>query len=415
MSSHCVDYINDELFNKFHSVTFTDLMNKFHIGSSQAKQIMYKYYKDTTTMKFNCIIVMCHKDGTVKVVTDLNGQAAQNNDDILDCFIYAFNPNNEFIPINDLKDETGSNLITNPYKLNIKPGDISSVTASQQKKNVPVKRAQTLGGNVGSSDGTDSNNNNNKISNSVRSKTLPVMKSTTETKPKKKSTGLKSTEILAKMRRAREEKELERQRELKQRKEQEQQRLNKDPKRRAQMDDLNKLFVDDEEEENDADLMDIDKEEEEARNKPKQTIDDNELENLLDTTAEESLMEIKKRNEDIEMNSEPDISNVVDGSDGATKNNKNNNNNNNDQKQGLGDESIEEITTSYVDKDGYIVTKRQTPPSQTKTQTPKNRSNSSLSRLSALSKRSTGKALSSSSPPKKKIKQGSIESFFKRS
>ncbi|CAL9735566.1 DNA polymerase delta subunit 3 [Monosporozyma servazzii] len=407
MTSEYIEYINDELFNKSHSVIFTDLMNKFKIGSSNAKEIMYNYYRTTTTMKFNLVIIMCFKDGTVKVISDLNDHGDADGDDLVDCFIYAFNPNDEFIPINDLKDETGSNLITNPYKL-VSEGkaSVKPVVA------VPVKRSQT-DSKVGKSsfqNNTNNNNNNNNNNNSgndgsssIRSKTEPASNKTVETAKPKKSTGLRSTEILAKMRKARETKETERQNELKQIREEENanrlQQLNKDPKRKAQMEDLNKLFVDSD------DDMDIDepkKQEEEGKTeKREKEISAAELEGLLDTTAEESLLAINKdetlpgnSTREEEVTSEPEEVKKEETNGKAT----------------LGDESIEEITSSYVDKDGYIVTKRQQPVVQTNKSPSKAKSNakSTLSRFGVTKK-------STPSQPKKKIKQGSIESFFKRS
>ncbi len=396
MTSECIEYINDELFNKCHSVIFTDLMNKFKIGSSNAKQIMYNYYKDTTTMKFNLVIIMCFKDGTVKVVSDLNEQnnGDDNGNELMDCFIYGFNPNNEFIPINDLKDETGSNLITNPYKL-VSEYKSPAKTTTTTTTTTSVKRSQTdtkMG--IGKSTFQPGSTNNN--SSSIRSKTEPQANA----KPKK-STGLRSTEILAKMKKAREAKETERQNELKHRREEENanklQQLNKDPKRKAQMDDLNKLFVD-----SDDDAKDIDEPETESEKKKKNTtIDDSELEGLLETTAEESLLEIKKDGDfpgngikEEVTSSQPDNS----SKDASTK------------KTPLGDESIEEITSTYVDKDGYIVTKRQPTAATPAKKSPaklKSKVSSTLSRF-AVSKKGTPP------PAKKKIKQGSIESFFKR-
>lgn len=359
-------------------------------------------------MKFNLVIIMCFKDGTVKVVSDLNEQGENgggDGDGLVDCFIYGFNPNDEFIPINDLKDETGSNLITNPYKL------VSDGTpVAKPAVPTPVKRSQTDSKVGKSSFQNDGSSSSSSISSSkIRSKTEPSNHDTVETpKPKpKKSTGLRSTEILAKMRKARETKETERQNELKQRREEENanklQKLNKDPKRKAQMEDLNKLFVD-----SDDDDMEIDEpkkqEDEETKKdtkKMKTEISASELEGLLDTTAEESLLGLNK-DEDMPGNStrdedaasEPEEVKKEEGKGKAT----------------LGDESIEEITSSYVDKDGYIVTKRQQPAAQASKSPSKAKSSakSSLSRF-GVSKKSTPL------PPKRKIKQGSIESFFKRS
>lgn len=432
-----IEYINDELYNRCQPIIFTDLMNKFHIGSSNAKQIMYNYYKETTTMKFNCLIMVCFKDRTIKIVTDLNESCVQNQSDIVDCFIYAFNPNKEFIPVYELRDQTGSNLVVNPYKLVVEHrNEVESVDVS-------IKRSQTdsiVGGvkkNIGSR--------------SFRSKTVPSNSSISKdrhdkstTKPKN-SMGLKSTELLTKMRKAREEREAERQRQLKQRRQEEEanrlKRLNSDPTRKAQMEDLNKLFVDSDEDEETNINKNNDKNTEESHNKHEveeadmittsttttkigKTINDSELESLLDTTAEESLLEIKKEEtihstqKDTMINSKPDIE-PTDSLEIPENKNKEKG-----KKDPLGDESIEEIITSYVDEDGYIVTNRKRPLSSDITtnnnnkqkgaeqrNTPQKMSSKSKSILSSF--RSASKK--GSQPPRKKVKQGSIESFFKRS
>lgn len=389
MTEQCTQYINDELFSNTRPVIFTDLMNKFKIGSSDAKSIMYKFYRNTTTnMKFNCVIMMCYQDGTVKLVTELStSQDQSQNDNLTDCFIYAFNPNNEFIPINDIKDESGSTLIVNPYKLvnnePVKPAvtkETKPKTMRSHTESTP-KTTTTANSTIGSS------------KTPMRPKTHPITTasttsttSTSTAKPKK-SMGLRSTELLAKMRRAREEKENERQRELKQRRQEEEasrmERLNKDPKRKQQMDELHKMFVDDSD---DDDLLN------EQPPTKKTKIDDHELEELLETTAEESLLEIgNKPNQDTnvtkpnEIDSEPEQEL--------------------EKKSSLGDESIEAIASSYVDDDGYVVTKKQPAPP---TKTTRARS-SPLKKTSRVTKKNTLPA------PKKKIKQGSIESFFKRS
>lgn len=444
-TSKVIEYINDKLHSKCQPIIFTDLMNVFHIGSSDAKQIMYNYYKETTTMKFNCVIMICYRDGTIKMATDLNETNTQSPNDIVDCFIYALNPNKAFIPVYELSDQSGSNLIVNPYKLVVENENKMEPVRS------PIKRSQT-----------DSKVNNVKktiVFNTVRSKTDSAVNgnsnSNTNTNNKstiknnepvksKKSVGLKSTELLAKMRKARDEKEAERQRQLKQRRQEEEanrlKRLNNDPAIKAQMDDLNKLFVDNDEDE----VADIDKTDnkkiDEGHSKSeiekppvttttitptikmRKTIDDSELESLLDTTADESLLDIKKdepsnskQNEDVVDPKSKSVS-VYPPETSEIENNEHT------KKEQLGEESIEEIVTSYVDEDGYIVTNRKRPlPTSTNSNNNKknvgqpsspkkitSRAKSILSSFGNASKRSP-------LPPRKKVKQGSIESFFKRS
>lgn len=437
-TSKIIEYINDELHTRCQPIVFTDLMNKFHIGSSNAKQIMYNYYKETTTMKFNCIIMICYRDSTIKMVTDLSETNTQRSNDVVDCFIYAFSPNKEFIPVYELRDQSGSNLVVNQYQL------VSENEQKIESVGSPIKRSQTV---------SEVNNEKRDIGfNTIRSKTDSFVVGNDKSKIKinesikpKKSTGLKSTEILAKMRKARDEKEAERQRQLKQRRQEEEanklKRLNNDPTRKAQMEDLSKLFVDNDEDEvasinrNDNKSTDENHERSEVEEptvatantatiKMGKTINDSELESLLDTTAEESLLEIKKdepsinstQNDDI-VNPKPKISSIHPSDTSEIENTRQTKNGS------LGEESIEEIVTSYVDEDGYIVTNRKRPlPTSThnsndnkknigQSSSPKkvtSRASSILSSFGTASKKGQ-------KPPRKKVKQGSIESFFKRS
>lgn len=439
-TSKVIEYINDKLHRRCQPIVFTDLMNNFHIGSSDAKQTMYNYYKETTTMKFNCIIMICYKDGTIKMATDLNETETQSSKDILDCFIYAFNPNKEFIPVYELNDQSGSNLIVNPYKLVIEnEKKVESIGS-------PIKRSQT--------DSKVSNVKKDIVFNPVRSKTDSAVNSKSNSSDKntskknepakpKKSIGLKSTEILAKMRKARDEKEAERQRQLKQRKQEEEanklRRLNNDPTRKAQMEDLNKLFVDSDEDDAAGVDMNDNKNTNESNKKSEgedsdvattttsiikmnKTIDGSKLESLPDITAEDSSLEIegdepsnnKRNNETVDPRSRIESINPSETLEAENKEQA--------KKEPLGEESIEEIVTSYVDEDGYIVTnrKRPQPISINSDNSKRNIGQSSspkkvTSRAKSILANFGNASKKSSLPPRKKVKQGSIESFFKKS
>ena len=244
MLEQAIEYINDRLFTDEKPVLFTDLVHKFQIGPSKAKETMYAYYKDNQTTKFNCIIVCCYTD-KIKVVHDVNHVESQ--DSLVDCFIYAFNPMEEFTPVNLAYDQRDYLTIKNPHRL-IVP-EVRSKTLEQE----PVT------------------NKDNRRSITARSRTAPETKEekSVPQKPtaKTKSTGLRSTALLAKMRADREEKEAQRQKELEERR---QQQAEEDRERNtAQMSELNKMFV-----------SDSDEDETHQREKSTSTVDKNDLEEI---------------------------------------------------------------------------------------------------------------------------------------
>lgn len=188
--------------------------------------------------------------------------------------------------------------------------------------------------------------------------------------------GLRSTALLARMKKDRDDKEASRQNELRKRKEENMQKINKEnPERVAQMEKLNSLFVED----------DLEDEELDENTRPKSpekaAVEDNDknsndLEDLLETTAEDSLMEVPKAKQTersvTEISKEP---------------------------------KAEEESSSFIDEDGYIVTKRPA------TSTPPRKSSPVTKR--ALSSKQQEPSSSSSSSKRSK-KQGTLESFFKR-
>lgn len=303
MSEEAFEYINERLFTEEKPVLFTDLIFRFKIGPSKAKQLMYSYYRQNTSTKFNCIIICVDEHGNIKVVYDLNSFDDQQT--LVDCFIYAFNPLEVFTPVSVARDMQEVLPVRNCYELKVEPKRAKTLDAQPKVERTAVPPA--------------------------RSRTVPETKEPAK-KPatKGKETGLRSTAILAKMRGERERKERERREELQKRRDEELQRATKnDPKRSAQMEELNSLFDGDEDDEQMTDGEPI-----ADRSSPEREesmpIDKQELEELLETTAEDSLMHTR--------NEEPvrDAAETKPGPD-----------------------------SSYVDEDGYIVTNRaatSTPP-----------------------------------------------------
>ncbi|CCK73461.1 DNA polymerase delta subunit POL32 NDAI_0G04780 [Naumovozyma dairenensis CBS 421] len=405
------EYINEKLFTEIKPVLFTDLIAHFKIGPSRAKKFMYSYYKSTSTVtnvKFNCILMCCYSNGTIKLINDLkevtpNENENANGNEMVDCFIYAFNPMDTFIPVNIIVDQLGSLSIKNPYKLTISEKSLKAIDTRTLQRSKTVNASSSVSATTSPRginrattvpDTLDATKRADKVEADRRIETPPVKKA-------KKSMGLKSTVLLEKMRKNREAKEAERQMELKKRREEALvKQVKKDPKMKAQMDELNKLFVEDDEEGEDDDLQNIssdekvvsesiplstgDDESEEPEIVPKNNniekkkSDTTDMEAIFDTTAEESLLEI----------SNPTV--VAKGQDEVER------------------EEESAANSSYVDEDGYIVTKR--PAVSTPSQPSKRQQTRPIGKTTTPVSRSKRPGSSSG-----KKKQGSIESFFKRS
>lgn len=367
------EYISDKLFSKIKPVIFTDLINKFKCGPNKAKSEMYTYYKKTKNVKFQCVIVACYANDTIKIVNDLN--YINDQDNMTDCFIYAFNPMDVFNAVNDTIVNYENLRIQNPNKIKI-------IESKDDTELVPT-RAKTL------DNGTSNNSNNNTFTNTTkRSNTVPAKSNpgnvVMKDEPKKKEEKLRPTELLAKMRKERQEKEANRQEELKKRKEeQEQERLKKDPETVAQMKELKDIFDSDDLDDYESDepskaitKSDIANESSPQKSKTgntKTTINASDLEEILDTTGEESLLMLSQ--------------------------NQSNSNKKEEKK-----EEEEEVST-YMDEDGYMVTKKTSkkpvpvqPETKRKIQLPSSKE--------PITKKT--KAV----PTKKK--QGSLDFFFKK-
>lgn len=366
------NYISDRLFSEVKPVIFTDLINNFKCGPNKAKSEMYAYYKNTKNVKFQCVIVACYLNDTIKIINDLNN--IDDQDKITDCFIYAFNPMDVFNPVNDTIVNYEDLRIQNPNKVKI--------IGNKGETEVVPSRAKTL----------DKNTTNDKPVSGApkRSSTVPAKSNASniekKDEPKKKEGKLRPTELLAKMRKERQEKEANRQEELKKRKEeQEQQRLKNDPKTAAQMKDLNDIFGDDdfddyESEEPSKKMANSDIVSESSPQKlrtdnTKTTINASDLEEILDTTGEESLLMLSQNQTDSKKKQEKKKA-----------------------------EEEEEVST-YMDEDGYMVTKKTTKnpipqKSETKRKLQPPSSNESTAKKAKVV------------PAKKK--QGSLDFFFKK-
>lgn len=363
------EFINERLFSAVRPVLFTDLVHEFGKSVDWAKSAMFSYYKGTgDNVKFHCVIVCCLSGGAVAVVQDL-GRVEAMSEEITDCFIYAFNPMEGVIPFNEVHRD---DFITIRNNYEVVYSEVKKERDLSPKK--PVSRPSVAAAASAAAAAP------------VPVPAAPAGTANKDTK-KKKDMGLRSTALLARMRKEREDKEQERQAELKRRREETQKReLERDPKRSKQMDELSKMFEDDD------DLMDMDDEEERPVTAPVSTstkaqqtqLDESEMEEIMDTTAEESLLEIKNRQE-------PEASSQVTAEAPKPE----------PAPEAEAEAAAEPEPETYVDEDGYIVTKRpaqqQAPPKPTpKATKPPVRS----------------KTEPSAFKPKKK--QGSIESFFKR-
>ncbi|SMN19381.1 similar to Saccharomyces cerevisiae YJR043C POL32 Third subunit of DNA polymerase delta, involved in chromosomal DNA replication [Maudiozyma saulgeensis] len=376
-------FISDKLFTKVKPVIFTDLINQFKCGPSKAKSQMYSYYKNTSNVKFQCVLVACYSNDKIKIINDINN--IENPDKLTDCFIYAFNPMDVFNPINETVVRMDDLLIKNPNKI--------SIESSNEIKATELTRPRTL----------DNDTKPKKLTTEVkRSKTEPqtskknnqTMKeeSTKEQKPEGK---LRPTELLAKMRLERQQKEKDRQEELKKRKDEHvQQKIKNDPKTAAQMKELNDIFANDdmsdyvEEDHSKRTEIKIDDKtitQSSPQKKQASTINPSDLEEILDTTGEESLLMLSQNAENKQSVPSKDKPN---------------------QEVKKDAEEEEEEVTTYLDEDGYMVTKKSAnkPEPATKTESRKR------SPIAPSLKSSVKKV--KAAPTKKK--QGSLDFFFKK-
>ncbi|CEP62270.1 DNA polymerase delta subunit POL32 LALA0_S05e01684g [Lachancea lanzarotensis] len=347
MDSNISKYIHTRVIEDVQVVLFTDVMAEFSVNSSKAKTAMYDFYK-TTTSKVHCVIVCAYNSGLVRIVNDLDN--FEDSDSILDAFIYAFNPMEQFSPVNSMVKRPVA--VANFYKPTVE-SDIPSIANEDTDKSVKVEKPAASNRST------------------IRAHTLPSKlggaKSQPQDPPKKKKTGeLRSTALLQKMRQEREDKERERLEELRKRRQLQQDRANNDPKRKKELEDLSAMFDSDEENANEQEQQasSVDVSEPEISETPVPT--EAELGDILETTAEESLVEVKPPGQDQETGS-----------------------------QQPEQDSAEPET--YLDDEGYTVTRR---PAQRAASTPV--------------KRSARVVPSSAESASKKPKQQSLMNFFNK-
>lgn len=344
MSEKVFEYINEKLFTEEQPVLFTDLIFRFKVGPSKAKSLMYGYYKQNTNTKFNCIIICVSGNGNIKVIQDLSN--VDDAEALVDCFIYAFNPMDAFTPVSTARDLQDLLPIRNPYELKVTAKRAKTVEVQPTVEPKPVPAA--------------------------RSRTVPESRETTKKQPvKSKDSGLRSTAILAKMRGEREKKERERREGLNRRRQEQLERDTKnDKKRSAQMEELNNLFDDEESMTGDDPLPSspVESRDETPVKEESEPIDKQELEELLETTTQDSLMH--------NSTTEPARNTPGHGADAES---------------------------SYVDEDGYTVTVT----NRVATSTPPAKRPASVSATKPdipTKKRA----------PRPKRTQGTLESFFKK-
>ncbi|CCH59982.1 hypothetical protein TBLA_0C01680 [Henningerozyma blattae CBS 6284] len=394
------------------TIQFQDLIFQFQIGPSQAKQLLYDYYKtikcanddsnDSKTHDFNLVIVAVYKSGNIKVINDVNN--IPNKSELLDCFIYGFNPTDSFIPTNQLMDQTVFINLRNPVTLKIPEGtptiidsassDAPTTTPTDKikpplEKLDPFSSMKQRSKTVGTSTESKEADKTNPISSgsAKRSKTIPS------------DTGLRSTAILARMRKQREEKENERKEQLNRRKEeliekQKETEAKDSTKKREQLKDLNTLFVDasDEEiEDKESNTNNSNKDgtdphlykelsKTSTKNPQSTELNEEELAELLDTTTEASILEISKS----------DAQKGVD--------------NDNQEKITTSNPLEKKIDTEVVrDEEGYILSTRKQPQAQS----------SPVQKRTYSSPSTTNSATKKPRTSNKKQRQSTLTGFFK--
>lgn len=397
MVSAIQNYISQKLINDNKPVTFLDLCDEFSINANKAKNEMVHYYSTTRHESIQCIVICVLKQNMIKMITDPENLPESEN--IKDFFIYAFNPLETIDLVN--KERTYVS-IKNPFKLTYPDG-----TRPKTSDAIPTVISIPTQTQAKPSDKDSSSKlkTNPEPKNDVkkRANTFPL----NEPKPKKpaKSMGLKSTELLARMRRERAEKENQRQEELERRKKQKEEEAQKknvviSQEKQKQLDQLAHMFDDDddltslgnnnnnnnstknnENGNNDEreDSLPVAIESIPSQEPTKQEHTTN-IEELLDTTADESILELSQP-----VKNNPETVDVA-SSDTSEK-----------------QQDIEPQEVTYVDEDGYMVTKRVAP--EVKKPSKTTRSSRSVQPAKESKPRSNDKKKSSDG-------QRTLESFF---
>ncbi|AGO12284.1 AaceriAEL075Wp [[Ashbya] aceris (nom. inval.)] len=279
MSDSIQEFLNVQLIQNCQLATVTDLADKFDLDAGAAKRALLEYYSATKNKEVQRLIVCVYGTGTIRVVYD---DADVHRDGLTDAFLYGLSPSSNL----SLSTTVRSNpTLKNPYTLVAVPDDEGAPEPPQRSRTEAVE------------DGPRPNVRGNQTY-PAAAKPSPPKVGTPQAKAGKFETGLRSTAIIARMREDREKKERERQEELKKRR---QKSTIVTEEKKLQMAKLAQLFDGDsdsgDEEKGGPDLAAVLASQPSVSAPdvaapsaaPDQSLD---LEALLDTTADESLLSI---------------------------------------------------------------------------------------------------------------------------
>ncbi|AET37613.1 DNA polymerase delta subunit POL32 Ecym_1380 [Eremothecium cymbalariae DBVPG len=394
MSSEVHMFINEQLISHSNLITIADISDKFKLDAYSAKKEMFHYYTSTKNMDVKCLIVCEYSGGMVKVVGNLDHVQKEG---LTDVFIYGFNPSDKVSFANSVR---ANPTLLNPYTLVVTEDDVVSADTNK------VARSQTIetrnGGQTRPSVRENKTYPQTTVDSGVDTAAVKQYGKKQRENTEKFSNVLKSTSILAKMREDRERKERKRQEELRKRKE----RSTVVPaEKQQQLEKLSKLFDSD----SDYDMENKDEGSSggaaacelsdptaaaasPVRPTPPQIDTSNktvDLEELLETTADDSIV-ISSQKPDSEMSGSRSYPVEQPAPQPAPQ--------------------PEPQQETYIDDDGYIVTKRAqktTPVTNGDVHT-----TSSAVKRSVMSETQPSKSRSIAGP-KKKV-QASLMTFFKK-
>ncbi|AEY96913.1 FAEL075Wp [Eremothecium gossypii FDAG1] len=279
MSDSIQEFLNVQLIQNCQLATVTDLADKFGLDAGAAKSALLAYHSATKNKEVHRLIVCVYSTGTIRVVCDDDDVPRE---DLADVFLYGLSPSSSLaISANVRSNPT----LRNPYTLVAVPDDEAAAE--------PPQRSRTQAADAGPRPNLRGNQTY-----PAAAKPSPSKAGTAQAKAGKFDSGLRSTAIIARMREDREKKERERQEELKKRR---QKSTIVTEEKKLQIAKLAQLFDGD----SDSGDEEMDGRDEEAvlaplppvsapdvaapAAAPDQTLD---LEALLDTTADESLLSI---------------------------------------------------------------------------------------------------------------------------
>ncbi|AMD20598.1 HDL146Wp [Eremothecium sinecaudum] len=364
MSEKIQGYVNEQVLTASGSVTITDIAEKFNIDVYSAKRELYQFYSTKKNTDLNYLIMCEYSNGNFKLVQ--NGTEL-DRDGLQDVYVYGISPSKNFCIISSIREHP---TLSNPWEV-----------VRVEEESIPVEnnapRAKSHVAKAEDQEKRPSKRTSNSFASNTSAKKQHIATNENTKQEDKFSSGLRSTAILARMREERERKERERQDELRMRKEKS---TSISSEKKTQMEKLMKLFDSDDDQSDKIQEPQIRTEDDIAVKdsptvvEPADATDDNNdnLDELLETTADESFL----------VSSQP----INSASNQTSKT----------------PDSPE--ATTFVDDDGYIVTK--------KTQ--------NVSMPGAVTKQGAAtkaaqqpKVTKKPSNPHKKV-QSSLASFFKK-